>query len=94
MRDSALLEHSGPADLDALYADVAFRLRCGVRIGPRTAIRTRPRFDAWQVTVTFTYAPGMIDGATLLDLARYAGEAVGLGDWRPRFGRFRVGDAG
>ena len=94
VRDSAPLEHRGPADLEALYADAAFRHRCGVRIGTRTAIRTRPRFDQWQVTATLTYAPAMIDAATLMDFVRHAGDAVGLGDWRPRFGRFRVDDAG
>ncbi len=94
VRDSAPLEYRGPADLDALYADGAFRHRCGVRIGTRTAIRTRPRFDAWQVTATLTYAPRMIDAETLLEFARHAGDAVGLGDWRPRFGRFRVDDVG
>lgn len=94
VRDSMPLRHPGPEDLDALWADVAFRHRCGVRIGTRTAIRTRPRFDDWSVVATLTYAPSMVDASTLLDVARHAGDAVGIGDWRPRFGRFRVDDAG
>lgn len=88
------LRHDGPDDLEALWTDPAHRHRCGVKVGPRTTMRTRPRFDRWGVVATLTYAPSLIDASTLLDFVRYAGEAVGVGDWRPRFGRFRVADAG
>lgn len=94
VRDSLTLEHDGPADLEELYADRRFALRCGVRVNNRTVVRTRPRFPLWSATATVSYLPDMVDLATLRDVARLAGDMVGIGDWRPRFGRFRVESAG
>ncbi|RYB04325.1 hypothetical protein [Lichenibacterium ramalinae] len=90
VRDSMPIEHDGPAEPALLWADAAYRHRCGVRIGARTTIRTRPRFDRWAVTATLRFEPSIVDSTMVTDLARHAGDLVGLGDWRPRFGRFRV----
>ncbi len=92
VHESMPIEHGGPADVDELYGLPTFRHRCGVRIGTRTAIRTRPRFDEWRVTATLSFASSMIEAASVREIARHAGEMVGIGDWRPRFGRFRVDD--
>lgn len=88
--DSMPVEHDGPADLARLWADPSFRHRCGVRIGARTTIRTRPRFDRWAVDAVVRFEPSMVDRSMVADIARHAGDLVGLGDWRPRFGRFSV----
>lgn len=93
VRDSAVLDHSGPADLDALFADKRHVHRCGVKVSTRTTIRTRPRFDAWSIAVTVDYLPHMIDRASLVEIACIAGATVGIGDFRPRFGTFRVEEA-
>ena len=91
--ESMRLEHDGPVELATLWDDEAYRHRCGVRIGGKTTIRTRPRFDRWAATATLMFEPSIVDASTLIDVARYAGDLVGLGDWRPRFGRFSVGVA-
>ena len=90
VRDTPLLDYEGPIDLDELYSP-AFVHRCGVRVGTRTTMRTRPRFEFWSVDVALSYIPSSIDGTTLLEIAKHAGEMVGLGDHRPRFGRFSTG---
>ncbi len=90
VRETPMLIYDGPSDLDALYADPTFVYRCGVRVTNRTTMRTRPHFSAWSLVTTLSYLPSLIDGATLLEIARTAGGTVGLGDYRPKFGRFTV----
>jgi len=57
-------------------------------------IRARPRFDKWalsfklQIVDEYLTSPGMDD--TLRRLFDEAGSLVGLLDFRPRFGRFKV----
>ena len=53
-------------------------------------MRTRPRFHQWSIVTTVSYRPSAIDRSTLLEIARFAGAMVGVGDFRPRFGRFSV----
>ena len=90
VRDSPPLDYDGPTDLDELFADRRFVDRRVVRIGARKTVRTRPRFDAWSLAVAIAYAPSAIDGVTLMEIAQMAGQMIGIGDFRPRFGQFRV----
>ncbi len=94
VRDSPIIQFEGPDDLDELFERPGFVHRCGVRVNARTTMRTRPRFETWSVDVQVGFLPSMIDRSTLLEIARVAGDLVGLGDFRPRFGRFRVEVAG
>lgn len=87
---SPRLLYDGHLQLEELFRDKRFVYRCGVRINNRTVIRTRPRFDQWSVSVCVAFLPSMVDRATMIEIACYAGEMIGLGDYRPRFGRFRT----
>jgi hypothetical protein len=57
-------------------------------------LRARPRFDEWglafklQVVDEYLQSPGM--DKTIRELVSEAGALVGLLDFRPRFGRFRI----
>lgn len=88
----APLEFDGPADLDALWADPRFRLRSGVAVGRARVVRTRPRFPEWRAEIRLVVLSGLLDPDQVRDAAAMAGAHVGIGDWRPRFGRFRVID--
>ena len=87
---SPKLIYDGETQLSDLFKDKRFVFRCGVRVNNKTVIRTRPRFDDWSVRVSVAFLPTMIDRSALTDIVCYAGEMVGLGDYRPKFGRFRV----
>lgn len=87
---NAILEHDGPPDIDGLWADARFRLRVPVQVAGRRTMRTRPRFPRWSAAIELEFLPSLLDIAQVLELLRIAGDQVGLGDWRPRFGRFRV----
>ena len=88
--ENSLIDHDGPDDIDALFADKRHVHRTGVRVAGRTTMRTRPRFDGWSVIVRIDFLPSMIDEAFLRELLDIAGDRVGVGDFRPRFGRFEV----
>ena len=53
-------------------------------------IRYRPRFDRWELEFQIEVASNDIDKATLKEILDTAGATVGIGDWRPKFGRFIV----
>ena len=53
-------------------------------------LRTRPRFDKWEITFNFRYDEEKIDLATITQAMEYAGAYVGLCDSRPKYGKFVV----
>ncbi|WP_128080164.1 hypothetical protein [Roseicella frigidaeris] len=91
IRSNAPLLYQGPRDPHALWsAGAAFRHRTGVRVGMTRVMRTRPRFDDWSADISVDFLPTMIEARDLADFFDIAGEQVGIGDWRPRCGRFVV----
>lgn len=89
---NAALVYDGPTDPAALWADERFRLRVPVKVGQARVMRTRPRFDGWSATLDVRYLPTLVNERDLGTFLVAAGEQVGIGDWRPRFGRFTVED--
>lgn len=86
----AKLEYPNPAKtLDALYVPEHI-LRCVavVPVSKSRVIRTRPIFKVWSATVVVSYHS--LSRSQIKELAAYAGDVIGLGDWRPRHGRFTV----
>lgn len=92
VRDDPRLEYEGPQDPHALWADARFRLRAPVRVGMSRVMRTRPMFATWAAEVAVEFLPGLLNAADVRGFLVAAGEQVGIGDWRPRFGRFWVED--
>lgn len=90
--ESPILKYPGPRDLEQLWADPAFRLRYPVRVNQARTMRTRARFPEWSVNIEAEYVPSVLSREEIVDLFRIAGFREGLGDWRPRYGRFEVID--
>jgi hypothetical protein len=84
------LQYEGPREPEVLWNDSRFRFTIGVRVQRNRVMRTRPRFEAWAADITVTFNDELLNQAEVLDLLRLAGEQVGIGDWRPKFGRFVV----
>lgn len=78
------------ATLDELYADPRFVDSRGVKVQRARIMRTRPIFRDWSATVTLTFDPKQADESDVRGWLKTAGEEVGIGDHRPRFGRFVV----
>ncbi len=84
------LEYEGPRDPLELWKHEAFRLQAGVRVGGSRIIRTRPVFSEWSAEVEVRFNPSLLNPAEIQEFLTAAGELEGVGDWRPRFGRFEV----
>lgn len=85
-----LLEYDGPKNVEALWADGRFRDMRGVRIQRNRIIRCRPIFRNWGLTFKVSYEPTQIDKAQVLEIVQIAGRTVGIGDYRPKYGRFEI----
>ena len=84
------LVYEGPRDLEGLWCNPQFRLTTGARVQRNRVMRTRPRYEQWAAAVKVTFNDELLNRAEVLELLRLAGEQVGIGDWRPKFGRFVV----
>jgi hypothetical protein len=86
----AKLVYDGPATIEELWQDPRFRLRTPVRTPGGRVMRTRPRFPEWQAQVDLTFLPTLLDADAVEGWLTLGGQLLGLGDFRPRFGRFAV----
>ncbi|MDB2192120.1 hypothetical protein [Mycobacteroides abscessus] len=86
------LGYDGPRDLDSLWGggNPAHVHNASVVITRNRIIRTRPIFRHWAVEAEGVYDPGILDFESLLSFGEKAGQYIGLGDWRPRFGTFEA----
>lgn len=53
-------------------------------------LRTRPRFDQWNITFTLMYDETKIDLDMIVNILEYSGNYIGVCDSRPRYGKFCV----
>lgn len=82
------LVYKGPRTLEELWT-ARFYLTTSVRVSTARTIRCRPQFPAgWQVETDGTLDTKVLSLPELRSLAEDAGSMVGLGDWRPRYGKF------
>lgn len=82
------IAYDGPRDLESLWANKNFRHMASVKVGMSRVMRTRPYFRDWEVYCEGSFDPTVISLVELQEAAETAGTMIGLGDWRPRFGRF------
>jgi hypothetical protein len=61
-----------------------------VKVGTAKTIRTRPIFNSYKVKFTCWLDTDKMNLEQLQQIVENAGKYVGLGDYRPRYGRFEV----
>lgn len=88
--DRIKLEYDGPRDLEKMFADGRFVDARAVKVSMARLIRYRPKFDEWSATFNVTFNSEQLNREELLDVINDAGSLVGLGDFRPRFGKFSI----
>lgn len=82
------LSYDGPRTIDSLWSDARFRHMASVKIGTSRTMRCRPLFQSWRVQAEGILDPTVLELDDLTTIATNAGQMIGLGDWRPRYGRF------
>lgn len=86
--DDSPLAYDGPRDLESLWSDERFRDRRMVRVQRNKVPRVRPRFDEWRAEFDGDLDTELINLREFEEIAELAGRSEGVGDYRPRFGRF------
>jgi hypothetical protein len=84
------LEYVGERDPERMYVDEKHRFVRAVKIGQSAVMRTRVRFPEWSLTFDVEISEGGPTPEQIREALEDAGLLVGLGDWKPRYGRFEV----
>jgi hypothetical protein len=53
-------------------------------------VRARPRFNSWELEFTINFDDKILDKKVLKQILEEAGKTKGIGDYRPKYGRFEV----
>ncbi len=86
----ATLEYAGPRDVAGLFDNKDFVHQSMVKIGTSKNLRVRPMFPKWEATVKVVFDESVVEETQVVAAMESAGRFVGVGDWRPRYGRFAV----
>ena len=82
------LEYKGPRDIETMYKEGFYDRRMVGNQGNRV-LRTRPKFEGWAVEFEMMYDTTIFDNPTQMEgIINTGGRMIGLGDYRPTFGRF------
>ena len=91
VEDTVPVAYDGPKTPEKLFANKAFVDMRSVKLNGKTKItRCRPIFKDWSLTFSLAYDENSIQRSEIDQCLTSAGMMVGLGDYRPRFGRFEV----
>ena len=83
-------QYAGPRGITERYADPKCALVVPVKVGMAKVMRCRPIFHDWSLTFDVSVMGDMVNEESLKRWLDDAGQLVGIGDWRPRYGRFVV----
>jgi len=88
--EDAPVIYKGPKDPTKMWDSQKFFTRASCKIGQQRVIRTRPSWDDWELKFIVQFDESMLDENKIRDFVSLAGRVCGLGDWRPKYGRFEV----
>lgn len=83
------LEYEGARDPDGLWNEGAYDAR-SVKVSTARLTRYRPFFKQWAAEFTISFNDSMLNRVEVLKALTDAGEFCGIGDFRPKYGRFKV----
>lgn len=89
--DPVLVFKGSDKTLDELWEGGEHALMVSVRVQRNRVMRTRALLAAgWSADVEIRYDPGVVQPEAILQALEVAGIEKGIGDWRPKYGRFVV----
>ena len=92
--EKAPLEYKGPKDVMKLADLPAFRDVRSVVVQRARVMRCRPIFREWKCQFTVVVDADRLDVEQVDGFIETAGLMIGIGDFRPRYGRFMVEGVG
>ena len=84
------LIHKGSNDIDELYQNEEFKDVRFVVVNRSKIMRCRPRFNQWGLEFHVSLNNEVMDSDDLIKAIDVAGKEHGIGDYRPRYGRFEA----
>ena len=86
------LQYQGPRDVAGLLKAEELRdiRMVSVNMGKAKTLRCRPRFNNWSLEFDIHYDPSQVSESFVIESLCIAGKLCGIGDNRPRYGRFTV----
>jgi hypothetical protein len=88
--DRLELAYDGPTTPAELFKDKNFVDVRSVKVGAARIMRCRPIFKSWGLCFTLLFDESVIQLDSIKRIVADAGALCGLGDYRPRFGRFEI----
>ena len=82
--------YEGSKDPDEMWNDENLRNRAPAKVGQATVMRTRPAFPGWSLEFNIDLDESVLNFAELKEIIDITGRRIGLCDWRPIYGRFKV----
>lgn len=89
MNERCRLEYEGPRNIEGLWSKGFYDAR-SVKVQTARLMRYRPIFRNWVLDCEIAFDPESIDRAQVIKCLTDGGQYCGLGDYRPKFGRFDV----
>jgi hypothetical protein len=79
-------------DIDELWNQERYRDVRGVRVNQARIMRTRPVFHTWSAEYVVSFDDEQVNLSDVQRAINDAGNKSGVGDFRPRFGRFEIAE--
>jgi hypothetical protein len=92
LEDQIPIEYEGPRTIEELW-EAGFYDQRPVGIKKSKTLRTRPCFKLWRFPCTILYDPTELEYEHVYRAMERGGRLYGIGDYRPRFGRFDIEEA-
>lgn len=87
------IKYAGPKTVEKLFGDPQWIDSRLSKVGQATVLRTRPIFHEWSLEFNVNFLPSELEESQVRDAVDTASRIIGLGDWRPKYGRFIVKSA-
>jgi hypothetical protein len=89
--DPELVFTGSEKSVDELWEGGEHALMVSVKVQRNRVMRTRPLIPTgWSVTMDIRYDPTIVPPESIMQALEVAGVERGIGDWRPKYGRFVV----
>ena len=89
MDERCHLKYKGPKEAEALW-NAGFYDARSVKVQQARLMRYRPLFREWECSVEIAFDPESINRDSVIKCLEDGGQYCGVGDYRPKFGRFNV----